>query len=81
MCSSDLRWQVFFFVCFVFFFQAEDGIRDVPGDWSSDVCSSDLAGRIAGRVTKPMSVPVATIPFMRLCATSTEKGMWCTNRE
>ncbi len=25
-----------------FFFQAEDGIRDVPGDWSSDVCSSDL---------------------------------------
>ena len=39
----------------VFFFQAEDGIRDSPvtgvqtcalpisGDWSSDVCSSDLA--------------------------------------
>ena len=25
------------------FFQAEDGIRDIPkGDWSSDVCSSDL---------------------------------------
>src|SRR3712207_413323 len=24
-----------------FFFQAEDGIRDI-GDWSSDVCSSDL---------------------------------------
>src|SRR3990170_6112468 len=24
------------------FFQAEDGIRDDPGDWSSDVCSSDL---------------------------------------
>ena len=25
------------------FFQAEDGIRDMsPGDWSSDVCSSDL---------------------------------------
>src|SRR3712207_6959976 len=26
----------------VFFFQAEDGIRDIGGDWSSDVCSSDL---------------------------------------
>src|SRR3712207_6877352 len=24
------------------FFQAEDGIRDIGGDWSSDVCSSDL---------------------------------------
>ena len=29
-----------------FFFQAEDGIRDIiAGDWSSDVCSSDLAHR------------------------------------
>src|SRR5574341_898642 len=27
---------------FFFFFQAEDGIRDLVGDWSSDVCSSDL---------------------------------------
>ena len=27
------------------FFQAEDGIRDIiAGDWSSDVCSSDLYG-------------------------------------
>src|SRR5207302_3942230 len=26
-----------------FFFQAEDGIRDFSRDWSSDVCSSDLA--------------------------------------
>src|SRR5256885_9472024 len=26
----------------LFFFQAEDGIRDLQGDWSSDVCSSDL---------------------------------------
>src|SRR5690625_3131980 len=29
-------------ICFFFFFQAEDGIRDGPRDWSSDVCSSDL---------------------------------------
>ena len=29
------------------FFQAEDGIRDIPkGDWSSDVCSSDLQQKI-----------------------------------
>src|SRR3989454_5522357 len=28
-------------VLFFFFFQAEDGIRDLT-DWSSDVCSSDL---------------------------------------
>src|SRR2546422_6859122 len=27
---------------FFFFFQAEDGIRDVAVTWSSDVCSSDL---------------------------------------
>src|SRR5947209_15762434 len=26
----------------VFFFQAEDGIRDIGVTWSSDVCSSDL---------------------------------------
>src|SRR2546422_6693560 len=30
---------------FFFFFQAEDGIRDV--DWSSDVCSSDLTSSCA----------------------------------
>src|SRR5437762_5329267 len=34
---------------FFFFFQAEDGIRDYIGDWSSDVCSSDLTPRIGGR--------------------------------
>jgi len=27
---------------FFFFFQAEDGIRDIGVTWSSDVCSSDL---------------------------------------
>src|SRR2546426_5669762 len=29
-----------------FFFQAEDGIRDLQGDWSSDVCSSDLSAAV-----------------------------------
>src|ERR1041385_967676 len=33
--SSGCRWGGLFF-------QAEDGIRDVAVDWSSDVCSSDL---------------------------------------
>src|SRR3712207_7042639 len=32
-----MRGDIFFF-----FFKAEDGIRDIGGDWSSDVCSSDL---------------------------------------
>src|SRR5437762_7024146 len=32
---------------FFFFFQAEDGIRDYIGDWSSDVCSSDLAESVS----------------------------------
>src|SRR3712207_4928678 len=40
------------------FFQAEDGIRDWR-DWSSDVCSSDLAWR--GRVGSAAS-PIAYLP-------------------
>src|SRR3712207_7663641 len=36
-------------VCF-FFFQAEDGIRDIWRDWSSDVCSSDLGISVTGDV-------------------------------
>ena len=31
----------------IFFFQAEDGIRDIHSDWSSDVCSSDLLKALA----------------------------------
>src|SRR2546430_10309681 len=30
------------YLYFFFFFQAEDGIRDLTVTWSSDVCSSDL---------------------------------------
>src|SRR3712207_7648679 len=40
MCALSGQLYVFFF------FQAEDGIRDI-GDWSSDVCSSDLSERSA----------------------------------
>src|SRR5207248_5385463 len=35
-----IAWTSGSLLCF--FFQAEDGIRDPYGDWSSDVCSSDL---------------------------------------
>src|SRR5438552_13883739 len=39
----SIRWTLSRFpVRLFFFFQAEDGIRDGSGDWSSDVCSSDL---------------------------------------
>src|SRR5438093_3939763 len=41
--NDGLPWAVVFnpgSSCF--FFQAEDGIRDLVSDWSSDVCSSDL---------------------------------------
>src|SRR5437660_6941112 len=41
-----------------FFFQAEDGIRDRT-DWSSDVCSSDLALSSPGR-----SIRAADIEFL-----------------
>src|SRR5690606_32776770 len=34
-----------YFLSLLFFFQAEDGIRDFSRDWSSDVCSSDLVER------------------------------------
>src|SRR2546427_11624180 len=36
-------------VSFLFFFQAEDGIRDLTVTWSSDVCSSDLERRFRRR--------------------------------
>src|SRR3989449_4419713 len=36
-----------------FFFQAEDGIRDVAVNWSSDVCSSDLKANSRGAALNP----------------------------
>src|SRR5256886_15462793 len=41
----------------MFFFQAEDGIRDLTVDWSSDVCSSDLGGLPVGAAFPPASDP------------------------
>src|SRR2546422_1929083 len=41
-CISDAYCSDLILIAF-FFFQAEDGIRDGSRDWSSDVCSSDLA--------------------------------------
>src|SRR5207248_6116130 len=51
-----------------FFFQAEDGIRDPYGDWSSDVCSSDLAPQ----------PPVAAVPSPPKADSSVLKGLQST---
>src|SRR3970040_215207 len=51
----------------VFFFQAEDGIRDI-GDWSSDVCSSDLWAERSARVTATIH---SGVPASRSVLTST----------
>src|ERR1039457_7347090 len=65
-----LRREVCMFIVmfggFCFFFQAEDGIRDLQGDWSSDVCSSiwwpeirahvDSITRYAARATKAYAI-------------------------
>src|SRR5690554_3037026 len=52
------------FIYTIFFFQAEDGIRDADVDWSSDVCSSDLEqllssdARLAVRINKEFKTNV-----------------------
>ena len=43
LCVVSVEVVFVEYVYFFFFFQAEDGIRDCGRDWSSDVCSSDLA--------------------------------------
>src|SRR5256885_4298287 len=48
-----------------FFFQAEDGIRDLQGDWSSDVCSSDLASRDAA-LCLGLGLPGDTVLYLLL---------------
>src|SRR5256885_3647651 len=53
----------------VFFFQAEDGIRDLT-DWSSDVCSSDLMkppGMISKKRTLAANFPGKVIPPSDRC--------------
>src|ERR1051325_11377603 len=52
----------------IVFFQAEDGIRDTSGDWSSDVCSSDLSSRRRSAATIRRRVPRAS------CARSAERA-------
>src|SRR3712207_8707283 len=54
-----------YFYVFFFFFQAEDGIRDIGVDWSSDVCSSDLYGLQTGgpKAEWPMT-PLRVCPVL-----------------
>src|SRR3712207_7113713 len=42
---------------FYFFFQAEEGIRYIGVDWSSDVCSSDLLGRLPQQRVQRVLLP------------------------
>src|SRR5258706_2220624 len=57
-----VSWRSLVIISFVFFFffQAEDGIRDLVSDWSSDVCSSDLGTIVAWFTTDPQVGPLAT---------------------
>src|SRR3712207_6959235 len=52
-CTSCEEALYFYF----FFFQAEDGIRDIWRDWSSDVCSSDLAKRPLAQPQPALALP------------------------
>src|SRR2546423_6348309 len=47
-----------------FFFQAEDGIRDLTVDWSSDVCSSDLDAQ--GKPARETPIPLFPTSVVRL---------------
>src|SRR3712207_6173944 len=51
-CTSCEEALYFYF----FFFQAEDGIRDIWRDWSSDVCSSDLTRGYGTLTTSPANM-------------------------
>src|SRR3712207_6382018 len=55
-----MRLCVFFIYIIFFFFQAEDGIRDIGVTGSSDVCSSDLPASTCCRSCPP-EVPVADV--------------------
>src|SRR2546422_3602839 len=66
---SDCWYAIASFRFFFFFFQAEDGIRDVAVTGGSDVCSSDLhraregdravARQVPGPETRSRSPPLA----------------------
>src|SRR3546814_2473428 len=45
---------VFLYVCVFFFFKQKTAYEMRISDWSSDVCSSDLAGTFDGLVTGPV---------------------------
>src|SRR3546814_7042826 len=53
------RFYVSFVIFFFFFFKQKTAYEMRISDWSSDVCSSDLARRRCGRATPSAPVPRA----------------------
>src|SRR5213082_2993953 len=47
-----MEWMVIVFICFFFFFKQKTAYEIVSGDWSSDVCSSDLEFNITKFLTR-----------------------------
>src|SRR3712207_6944534 len=61
---------------FFFFFKAEDGIRYIGVDWSSDVCSSDLTvGLVLLVVAGVVALGTVVFRFLPQLTLSTESGI------
>src|SRR5438445_4367399 len=58
----------------LFFFQAEDGIRDIGVTWSSDVCSSDLFAKPDGSGSVVPNDPFLDSDRYRIVTANTRPG-------
>src|SRR5688500_19781792 len=58
------------FLCFVFFFSSRRRHTRLQGDWSSDVCSSDLTRFLRTSAL----LETAGVPVPRVLASSCDKG-------
>src|SRR2546430_8892662 len=56
-----------------FFFQAEDGIRDLTVTWSSDVCSSDLAHAVVFDI--PAGIDIAIEKQTHITVTGVDRQL------
>src|SRR5207302_3916832 len=70
-CSFFLFYIIFFFI-FFFFFSSRRRHTRFSRDWSSDVCSSDLAPPVKSRVSREGRgaglIPVRRRSFASCCA-------------